>query len=106
MLVDGDAEGAGLFLQQALEKFLKAYLLGKGWKLRKVHTLQSLLDEAADHDEMIRPFRGLCEQVSAFYLAERYPTLGGTGLELEEVKPLLPEARALITTLFPDEILK
>ena len=29
MLADGDAEGAGLFLQQALEKFLKAYLLTK-----------------------------------------------------------------------------
>lgn len=105
MLADGDAEGAGLFLQQALEKFLKAYLLGKGWKLKKVHTLQSLLDEAAAHDETIRPFRGLCEQVSAFYLAERYPTLGGPGLELEEVKPLLPEARSLITALFPDEVL-
>lgn len=39
MLADGDAEGAGLFLQQSLEKFLKAYLLGKGWKLKKVHTL-------------------------------------------------------------------
>jgi len=106
MLADGDAEGAGLFLQQALEKFLKAYLLGKGWKLKKVHTLQSLLDEAAAHDDAIRPFRGLCEQASSFYMAERYPTLGGTGLELEEVKPLLPEARSLITALFPDEVLK
>jgi len=79
MLADGDADGAGLFLQQALEKFLKAYLLGKGWKLKKVHTLQSLLDEVATHDQTIRPFRGLCEQVSDFYMAERYPTLGGTG---------------------------
>lgn len=106
MLADGDAEGAGLFLQQALEKFLKAYLLGKGWKLKKVHTLQSLLDEVAAHDRAIQPFRGLCERVSAFYLAERYPTLGGAGLELDEVKPLLPEARSLVAALFPDEVLE
>jgi hypothetical protein len=80
--------------------------LGKSWKRKKVHTLQSSLDEAEAHDDAIRPFRGLCEQVSAFYLAERYPTLGGTGLELEEVKPLLPEARPLITALFPDEVMQ
>lgn len=106
MLADGDADGAGLFLQQALEKFLKAYLLARGWKLKKVHTLQSLLDEAAAHDEALLPFRDLCERVSAFYIAERYPSLGGGGLELEEVRPLLREARALVAALFPDEVLE
>jgi HEPN domain-containing protein len=106
MLADGDADAAGLFLQQALEKYLKAYLLTKGWKLKKVHTLQSLLDEAAAHDSTLMPFRGLCERVSAFYIAERYPSLGGSGLEPEEVKPLMPEARALVSALFPTEILE
>ena len=106
MLADGDADGAGLFLQQALEKFLKAYLLARGWKLRKVHTLQSLLDEAAAHDGVLLSFRDLCERVSAFYIAERYPSLGGAGLELDEVKPLLPEARSLVAALFPDEVLE
>ena len=105
MLADGDADGAGLFLQQALEKFLKAYLLARGWKLKKVHTLQSLLDEAAAHDGSLLPFRGLCEQVSAFYIAERYPSLDDVGLELGEVRPLLREARAFIAALFPDEVL-
>lgn len=106
MLADGDADGAGLFLQQALEKFIKAYLLSRGWKLKKVHTLQSLLDEAAAHDGALMPFRDLCERVSSFYFAERYPTLGGDGLEMEEVKPLLREARAFVTALFPDEVLE
>lgn len=106
MLADGDAEGAGLFLQQALEKFLKAYLLARGWKLKKVHTLQSLLDEATAHDGALLPFRDLCERVSAFYIAERYPSLGGAGLELDEVKPLLPKARSLVAALFPDEVLE
>jgi HEPN domain-containing protein len=106
MLADGDADGAGLFLQQALEKFIKAYLLSRGWKLKKVHTLQSLLDEAAAHDGALMPFRDLCECVSSFYFAERYPTLGGDGLEMEDVKPLLREARAFVTALFPDEVLE
>lgn len=38
-LDDGDPEEAGFWLQQALEKFLKAYLLSKGWTLRKIHDL-------------------------------------------------------------------
>ena len=46
LLNDGDADGAGFFLQQATEKYLKAFLLTYEWKLKKVHTLQSLLDEA------------------------------------------------------------
>lgn len=47
MLADGGTDGAGFFLQQAIEKYLKAFLLRQGWKLKKVHTLHSLLDEAA-----------------------------------------------------------
>lgn len=38
-LRDRDAEAAGFFLQQALEKFLKAFLLSKGWRLRRIHDL-------------------------------------------------------------------
>jgi HEPN domain-containing protein len=106
MLADGDADGAGLFLQQALEKFLKAYLLARGWKLKKVHTLQSLLDEATVHDQDLLSFRDLCERVSAFYMVERYPSLGEEGLELEEVQRLLHAARALLSALFPDEVLE
>ena len=41
-LDDGDAEAAGYFLQQSLEKYLKAFLLQHGWKLRKIHALHDL----------------------------------------------------------------
>ena len=40
-----DAEAAGFFLQQSLEKYLKAFLLKRDWKLRKIHELDALLDE-------------------------------------------------------------
>jgi HEPN domain-containing protein len=33
LLEDEDAEGAAMHLQQAAEKFLKAYLLSTGWQL-------------------------------------------------------------------------
>ncbi|HUF42029.1 MAG TPA: HEPN domain-containing protein [Verrucomicrobiae bacterium] len=45
-LEDRDPEAAGFFLQQSLEKYLKAFLLKRHWKLRKIHELDALLDEA------------------------------------------------------------
>ena len=41
MLRDGDPEAAAFFLQQCLEKYLKAYLLSRGWRLRKIHQLDA-----------------------------------------------------------------
>ena len=102
MLADGDGEGAALFLQQALEKFLKAFLLQHGWKLRKIHTLQSLLDDAAGFGASLARFRPVCERVSGFYIAERYPSLGADCLGPEDVQRELPEARALVQALFPE----
>jgi HEPN domain-containing protein len=39
-LKENDAEAAGFYLQQALEKYLKAFLIQHGWKLKKIHTLR------------------------------------------------------------------
>jgi tetratricopeptide (TPR) repeat protein len=53
-LKDRDPEAAGFFLQQSLEKYLKAFLLKHNWKLRKIHELDALLDEASkfQHDQV------------------------------------------------------
>ena len=106
LLNDGDADGAGFFLQQATEKYLKAFLLTYEWKLKKVHTLQSLLDEASIFAPNVAPLRPVCERVSGFYIGERYPSVGTEGLQTLDIQRELPEARSLITTLFPDERLE
>ena len=106
MLADGDADGAGFFLQQALEKYLKAFLIQRGWKLKKVHTLQSLLDEASAFAPDVASLRPVCERVSGFYIGERYPSIGAEGLQLEDINHELPEARLLIAKLCPDEQLE
>ncbi len=63
LLEDGDPDGAAFFLQQSLEKYLKAFLLGKGWKLRKIHELDTLLDYAVEFGADLEEFRELCERV-------------------------------------------
>jgi HEPN domain-containing protein len=106
LLNDGDADGAGFFLQQAIEKYLKAFLLTHGWKLKKVHTLQSLLDEAAAFAPPMVALRPVCERVSGFYIGDRYPSIGAEGLQIEDIHRELSEARSLITMIFPNERLE
>ena len=99
-----DAEAAAFFLQQALEKYLKAYLLQRGWKLRKIHLLHVLLEEALVHEPSLAGFRDLCERVAGYYLTERYPQLVPSGLQISDVERDREESRCLIDTLSPDEL--
>ncbi len=63
----------------------------------------SLLDEAAAFMPDLSALRPVCERVSEFYIGERYPSVGEEGLQLEDIRHDLPEARSLITKLFPGE---
>lgn len=100
---EGDAAGAAFFLQQSLEKWLKAYLLARGWKLRKIHVLHTLLEQACAHDKDLSDFRDLCERISSYYLAERYPGAAVSDISIEEIQVEREKARLLIKRLFPAE---
>jgi HEPN domain-containing protein len=85
-LEDADAEQAGFWLQQAVEKYLKAYLLSKGWELKRIHDLETLVNEAARLDDRFRGSDDACRKISGYYLAERYPALNEFSLTLDEVR--------------------
>lgn len=104
-LRDNDAEAAGFYLQQCLEKYLKAFLLQHGWKLRKIHELHYLLSEAVVYNQSLESFRKLCERVSGYYIADRYPFLISSELSCEDIKNHLAEAQRFIHTMFPEEVL-
>jgi HEPN domain-containing protein len=103
LLADGDGEGAGFFLQQAVEKFLKGFLIRNGWRLKKIHTLHALVDDAARFDPTLAAFRPFCERVSNYYVVDRDPGLDAEGPDVTQVEQDLEEARRLILCLFPDE---
>jgi len=102
-LKDKDAVAAGLFLQQCLEKFLKAFLLSHGWKLKKIHRLDALLDEAVRHNSSLEVFYDLCERVSGYYLADRYPPIS-MELRCEDIEKDLELAKNLIKALFGEDL--
>ncbi len=60
LLADDDVEGAGFHLQQAAEKYLKGYLLGRGWPLKRTHDLEVLLNEAITHDDRFEKYLDAC----------------------------------------------
>jgi len=91
----GDMEMAAMHIQQAVEKYLKGYLLSTGWKLDRIHDLVALLDEAAKRDTAFERFRQFCESVNAFYFEARYPFMVPPPPE-EEVKNFLEQAKQLI----------
>lgn len=93
MLEDDDLEGAGFFLQQSLEKYLKAFLVTKGWKL------YTLLDEAIKYNSNLEVFRLLCERVSGYYFTERYPPLSEESLTREDIEKDLKQSKRFIEVL-------
>jgi HEPN domain-containing protein len=98
-LRENDSEAAGFFLQQALEKFLKAFLLSKGWRLRRIHDLEALLDNAVEYDPDLEMFRSVCQRVTGYYLVERYPLPGVLPPSKEEVGLALGSAGQLVAKI-------
>lgn len=99
MLEAEDPEAAGFYLQQAMEKFLKAFLLSKGWALKRIHDLETLLNDALLYDASLEEFRGICQRVTGFYFLERYPLLTSSGISDQDVSDALSEADRLINKL-------
>ncbi|MCL4514357.1 MAG: HEPN domain-containing protein [Firmicutes bacterium] len=96
LLDDGDPELAGFCLQQAVEKFLKAFLLSRGWQLRRIHNLEALLDDAVVYIPSLDSYREVCQKITAFYMVERYPSVIASGITEEDVRSSLSEIRELI----------
>ncbi|MEW6069942.1 MAG: HEPN domain-containing protein [Candidatus Thermoplasmatota archaeon] len=59
--------------QQAIEKYLKGFLIYNGWILRKIHDLEELVTEAIKIDKTFSAFLDPCRVISRYYFEIRYP---------------------------------
>jgi HEPN domain-containing protein len=64
---------ACLLSQQSAEKYLKAFLLSKGWKLVRTHELSQLAGECCSYDESFQTLYPPCELLNKYIIAGRYP---------------------------------
>lgn len=81
---------------QAVERYLKAFLLHHGWKLRKIHDLETLITDAMDVESAFETYLDLGRRLTAFYYTERYPPGPVPSYAVEETRRLLKQTEALI----------
>jgi HEPN domain-containing protein len=59
--------------QQAIEKFLKAYMIEKGLKLQKTHNILSLIEVLKKENIFINISEDEIDLIDSIYLTSKYP---------------------------------
>lgn len=59
--------------QGSAEKYLKAYLISRGWELKKIHDLDELLEDAVIYDKDFSELFPLAEILNEYIAEGRYP---------------------------------
>jgi HEPN domain-containing protein len=90
-------------LQEAVERFLKGYLVANGWKLVKTHDLATLLRNAQRYDAKFSSFKRLATDLTEDFFAQHYPgdDLTDLGREYELNRQEIGEMITLIKSLLP-----
>jgi len=60
-------------IHQAVEKYVKGFLISRGWALKKIHDLEFLLTEAIKYDIFFQEYLDFGRRLTGFYFEERYP---------------------------------
>ena len=92
-------------LQESVERYLKGYLISRGWKLERIHDLNRLVDAAALYDRQFRAFAPLAQSLTEQFQAQHYPgdELDDVGSDYDELRQQAGELVSLIlsSTLLP-----
>jgi len=99
----GTSSSAVELLQEAIERYLKGFLIGSGWSLQKIHNLSTLLDAAIQRDARFKSFADLCENLTAQFWQQHYPggDLTEVGADYDELRRQVDALVALILAAFP-----
>jgi HEPN domain-containing protein len=91
-------------LQEAAERYLKGFLIAKGWRLAKTHDLKRLLLEAEAYDQRFARFHGFAEELTEDFFAQHYPgeDLTDVGENYEALRRQAGELVALIRQSLPE----
>jgi len=92
----GYTDSIAYHIQQALEKYLKGYLVLNGKKPPKIHELDTLLNHVLRFDSSLNSFLELCEKASRYYMEDRYPPGPVVEYQYNQIKADLDEAWELI----------
>jgi HEPN domain-containing protein len=96
---EGPTDTIAILLQQAAEKYLKGYLLTRGWKLQKTHDLEVLVSQAITYDSKFDRFLDFARIISAYYIEDRYPPGPPADYPREEIAGLMEQTDVLVTLI-------
>jgi HEPN domain-containing protein len=87
----------GIFhVHQAVEKYLKGFLIQNSWKLKKIHDIELLITEAINYNPKFESFLDFGRKLSGFYYEERYPPGPLTTCSKDDFKEMLDTAQDII----------
>lgn len=99
----GPCYSAVELLQESVERYLKGYLVGNGWKLERIHDLNRLVDVASRHDSCFTIFAPLAQSLTEQFWAQHYPggDLTDVGADYEDLRKSVGDLIDLILKLVP-----
>ena len=86
----------GYHIQQAIEKYLKGFLVLHEKKPPKIHDLEILLNLASKIDDSLYSFISLCDKATRYYIVDRYPPGLVAEYGIEEIRADLKNTWELI----------
>ena len=86
-------------LQQAVEKYLKGFLLSRGWTLQRIHDLVRLLGDVIAHEPAFARFDTLCDELTSYYFQSRYPLTPFFQITEQELQQLFVKVEELVAEI-------
>ena len=96
---NGPTDNIAFSLQQAIEKYLKGYLLSKNWKLQKIHDLEVLISEVIKYEKAFKVYLDFARVISAVYVESRYPSGPPKGYSIKQISEWMAQTENLITEI-------
>ncbi len=81
--------------QQAVEKYLKSYIIANELEFLKIHDLPLLLKMCLSKDSLFDQLREDCEFLTTFYVDTRYPVHWPTHFSPEETQKTFQSAERI-----------
>ena len=83
-------------IHQAVEKYIKGFLISRGWMLQKIHDLEILITEVIKFDDSFKEYLDFGRKLTGFYFEERYPPGPVSTYSKEEITNILNMAEGVI----------
>ncbi len=83
-------------LQQAVEKYLKGFLIYNGWELKKIHDIETLLTLAIEFKKEFESYLDFGRKLTAFYYGDRYPSGPALFCPRDEIDEMMKTTKEII----------